>query len=95
MLPSSTFLIAAAFAAVVVTLAGRFVAMPLGLLAVEVLATILGLFLFGSFRFQIHKNALTYGMLLVIIATSASTSAARRDQSGLERLAASTRRSTA
>jgi hypothetical protein len=74
MLPSSTFLIAAAFAAVVITLAGRFVAMPLGLLAVEVLATILGLFLFGSFRFQIHKNALTYGMLLVIVATFAGLS---------------------
>ena len=43
--------------------------MPLWLLAAEVLATILGLFLFGSFRFQIHKNALTYGMLLVIVAT--------------------------
>ena len=43
--------------------------MPLWLLAAEVLATILGLFLFGSFRYQIHKNALTYGMLLVIVAT--------------------------
>ena len=43
--------------------------LPLWLLAAEVLATILGLFLFGSFRYQIHKNALTYGMLLVIIAT--------------------------
>src|SRR5262249_44280775 len=31
--------------------------------------TILGLFLFGSFRYQIHKNALTYGTLLVVIAT--------------------------
>ena len=43
--------------------------MPVWLLAAEVLATILGLFVFGSFRYQIHKNALTYGMLLVIIAT--------------------------
>jgi Na+/H+ antiporter NhaD/arsenite permease-like protein len=34
-----------------------------------VLLTILGLFLFGSFKYQIHKNALTYGMLLVILAT--------------------------
>jgi hypothetical protein len=40
-------------------------------LAVEVLATILGLFVFGSFRYQIHKNALTYGMLCVIVATFA------------------------
>jgi Citrate transporter len=43
--------------------------MPVWLLAAEVLSTILGLFLLGSFRYQIHKNALTYGMLLVIIAT--------------------------
>jgi hypothetical protein len=50
-------------------MAGRFVTMPLWLLAAEVLATILGLFLFGSFKYQVHKNALTYGMLLVIIAT--------------------------
>jgi hypothetical protein len=39
------------------------------LLAAEVLAAILGLFFFGSFRYQIHKNALTYGLQLVIIAT--------------------------
>ena len=51
------------------SLAGRVAPMPVWLLAAEVLATILGLFLFGSFRYQIHKNALTYGMLLVIIAT--------------------------
>lgn len=49
--------------------AGAFVVFPTWLLAAEVLATILGLFLFGSFRYQIHKNALTYGMLLVIVAT--------------------------
>jgi hypothetical protein len=39
------------------------------LLAAEVFATILGLFVFGSFKYQIHKNALTYGMALVIVAT--------------------------
>jgi Na+/H+ antiporter NhaD/arsenite permease-like protein len=49
--------------------AGRIVTLPLGLLAAEVFATILGLFLFGSFRYQVHKNALTYGMLVVIVAT--------------------------
>jgi len=52
-------------------LAGRITALPLWLLATEVFATILGLFLFGSFRYQIHKNALTYGMLLIILATFA------------------------
>ncbi len=35
----------------------------------EVLATILALFLLGSFKYQVHKNPLTYGMLLVIVAT--------------------------
>ena len=45
------------------------VTLPVWLLAAEVMATILGLFVFGSFRYQIHKNALTYGMLFVIVAT--------------------------
>ena len=45
------------------------VTLPVWLLATEVMATILGLFVFGSFRYQIHKNALTYGMLFVIVAT--------------------------
>ena len=44
-------------------------ALPVGLLAGEVFVTIFGLFVFGSFRFQMHKNALTYGMLLIILAT--------------------------
>ena len=43
--------------------------LPVWLLATEVLSTILALFFLGSFKYQIHKNALTYGMLLVIIAT--------------------------
>ncbi len=42
---------------------------PVWVLASEVLATILSLFLLGSFKYQVHKNALTYGMLLVILAT--------------------------
>ncbi len=58
----------AIIAAIIVGL-GRTVEMPVWLLAAEVLATILGLFLFGSFKYQIHKNALTYGMLLIILAT--------------------------
>src|SRR5262245_61155387 len=69
MLSSSAFMMGSAIVAMAILAAGRFVAMPMGLLAGEVLATILGLFLFGSFRFQIHKNALTYGMALVVIAT--------------------------
>jgi hypothetical protein len=55
--------------AIALVITGRYVALPVWLLAAEVFATILGLFVFGSFRWQIHKNALTYGMLLVVIAT--------------------------
>ena len=74
MLSGSAFMIGSALVALVIAVAGRFIAMPVSLLAAEVLATILGLFLFGSFRFQIHKNALTYGMLLVVVATFAGLS---------------------
>jgi len=69
MLPGRWFVSASAVAAIVILIVGRITPIPLWLLASEVLATILGLFVFGSFRYQIHKNALTYGMLLVIIAT--------------------------
>lgn len=69
MISQPRFLLGCAFVAFVVLIAGRIVTLPLGLLAAEVFATILGLFLFGSFRYQIHKNALTYGMSLVIVAT--------------------------
>ena len=66
---SSRFLTGAVVAAAVVVVLSGFVAIPVWLLAAEVFATILGLFVFGSFSYQIHKNALTYGMLLVILAT--------------------------
>jgi len=69
MLPGRWFLSVCAVAAAAILIAGRITPLPLWLLATEVLATILGLFVFGSFRYQIHKNALTYGMLLVIVAT--------------------------
>jgi len=71
MLSAGVFLAGCAIVAVGLLLAGRFAVMPLWLLGAEVLLTILGLFLFGSFRYQIHKNALTYGMLLIIVATFA------------------------
>jgi Na+/H+ antiporter NhaD/arsenite permease-like protein len=69
MLPGSTFVAASAVVAAAIAIVGRTVDLPIGLLALEVLATILGLFLLGSFRVQLHKNPLTYGMLLVIVAT--------------------------
>jgi len=39
---------------------------PPGFIAAEVFLTILGLFVFGSFKYRLSKNALTYGSILVI-----------------------------
>jgi di/tricarboxylate transporter len=69
MLSGSKFFFGCAIVAAIIMLVGRFVPLSISLLAAEVFATILGLFFFGSFRYQIHKNALTYGMVLIIIAT--------------------------
>src|SRR5688572_5803927 len=69
MLSGWKFFWGCAVAAGILVLASRFFVFSPALLAGEVFATIVGLFVFGSFRYQIHKNALSYGMLLVIIAT--------------------------
>lgn len=69
MLSARWFVATCAVVAVAILAAGHLRPMPIGLLAAEVFATIAGLFCFGSFRVQVHKNALTYGMLLVIAAT--------------------------
>jgi len=69
MLSSRKFLLGSLLVAAAILILGRFITMPVWLVAAEVFATIIGLFLFGSFKYQIHKNALTYGMVLVIIAT--------------------------
>jgi hypothetical protein len=69
MLPGSRFVAGCAIVAGIVAVVGQVSPPSVWLLAVEVLATILGLFFFGSFKYQIHKNALTYGMLLIVIAT--------------------------
>ena len=69
MLSGLKFLLACTFIAGVLMVISRSFPLPVWLLALEVLSTILGLFLFGSFKYQIHKNALTYGMLLIAIAT--------------------------
>ena len=69
MLSGRRFVLGCAVVAAVVLAAGRVAPLPVWLLAVEVFATILALFFLGSFKYQMHKNALTYGMLLVIVAT--------------------------
>jgi Na+/H+ antiporter NhaD/arsenite permease-like protein len=69
MLSGRGFVLGCAAVSGLVLVAGQWIQPPIWFLGAEVLATILSLFLLGSFRYQIHKNALTYGMLLVIIAT--------------------------
>jgi Na+/H+ antiporter NhaD/arsenite permease-like protein len=48
---------------------GRMSPFPAWLVAVEVVATVLALFIFGSIRYRLDKNALTYGAALIIGAT--------------------------
>ena len=69
MISGRKFVSAAAILACALFWLGRTTAFPVSMLAAEVFLTILGLFVFGSFRYQIHKNALTYGMALVVVAT--------------------------
>ena len=69
MLSGKLFVLGCALVAVLLLFIGRQHPLPMWLLGAEVMATILGLFLFGSFRYQIHKNALTYGMALIVLAT--------------------------
>jgi di/tricarboxylate transporter len=69
MLSGGRFLVACTLIASGILGVSRLSPLPVALLAMEVFATIVGLFFFGSFKYQIHKNALTYGMLLIIIAS--------------------------
>ncbi|MBK8869544.1 MAG: hypothetical protein IPN19_00460 [Elusimicrobia bacterium] len=66
---SVKFLAGCALAAVAVLVAGSFSPLPSSWLAGEVLLTVLALFLFGSIKYRIDKNALTFGAGLVITAT--------------------------
>src|SRR5262245_38986137 len=69
LLSGRNFVLGCLFVAALILTAGRFVSMRVWLFAREVCATVLRLFLFGSFKYQLHKNALSYGMLMVIVAT--------------------------
>ena len=91
MLSGRKFFFSCAMVAAIILFIGRIVPLSISLLALEVFATILGLFFFGSFRYQIHKNAVTYGMVLIIIATFCGLSSSQWHveiaQSGWERWA--------
>jgi Na+/H+ antiporter NhaD/arsenite permease-like protein len=68
-IPPLKFLIGSALVGGGVLLLGHFRPMPAWILAVEVLATVIALFVFGSIKYRLNKNALTYGAVLVILAT--------------------------
>lgn len=68
-LSGGKFLLGCAAAAAVLFLYGNRHPLPLWLLGVEVMLTILGLFIFGSIRYRLDKNALTYGAALVVAAS--------------------------
>jgi Na+/H+ antiporter NhaD/arsenite permease-like protein len=69
MLSSRKFLFGCGITAAAIFFIAHIWALPTWLLALEVFATVISLFVFGSFKYHIHKNAITYGMLLVILAT--------------------------
>lgn len=63
------FLIACVAASAALFAAGHAAPLPAWLVAAEVMLTIVGLFVLGSMKYQLDKNALTYGMVLVIFST--------------------------
>lgn len=82
-LPPRLFMSACLAAALVIAVAARSgAAIPAWLLPVEVGATILSLFLLGSFTYQLEKDALTYGMSLVMFASYAGSAWAQQGVQG-------------
>ncbi|GIW43278.1 MAG: hypothetical protein KatS3mg077_0560 [Candidatus Binatia bacterium] len=68
-IPARGFLAVCAAGAASMWLYGHHHVLPVWLLGVEMLATVLALFVFGSIRYRLDKNALTYGAALLIAAT--------------------------
>jgi Na+/H+ antiporter NhaD/arsenite permease-like protein len=63
------FLLCCLVLSLVILGTGQFLRLSSGIVALEVLLMILSLFIFGSIRYRIDKNAVTYGMALVVLAT--------------------------
>jgi Na+/H+ antiporter NhaD/arsenite permease-like protein len=68
-LSSMKFLVGCFLVAAIVLVLGPSVSVPGWVLALEVLVTVLALFVFGSIKYRLNKNALTYGAAMVIVAT--------------------------
>lgn len=66
----SKYIAGCAVLALIILFIGQWWIFPSWMLAMEVFATILVLFVFGSIRYRLDKNAVTYGAVLVVIATS-------------------------
>ncbi len=66
---SKKFLAGCLLLAAGIFILGKFVALPVTLVAVEVFLTILSLFVLGSMKYRVDKNAITYGAVLIIFAT--------------------------
>ncbi len=68
-IPSSWFFAFCGLASIFLLALGHSSPFPAWLCAVEVCLTVLGLFIFGSIRYRLDKNALTYGACAVITST--------------------------
>lgn len=67
--PSRWFLALCVAVAIFIGFVGHFSPLPVWLMGIEMLATVLALFVFGSIRYRLDKNAITFGAALVIAAT--------------------------
>jgi len=68
-LSSGKFLAGCAGAALAILAIGQVIHLPVILLGLEVFLTVICLFIFGSIRYRLDKNALTYGAVLIVAAT--------------------------
>lgn len=68
-IPAKSYLIFTLIGAVLIGIISRWVPLSPDLLGIEVFATVVALFIFGSIRYRIDKNVLTYGALPIILVT--------------------------
>lgn len=68
-IPAKNYLIFTFIVAVLIGVISRWVPLSPNLLGIEVFATVVALFIFGSIRYRIDKNVLTYGALPMILVT--------------------------
>jgi hypothetical protein len=68
-LSSKKFLWGCAIVGLAILIIGKTMTIPSWVVATEVLLTVLGLFVFGSIKYRLDKNALTYGAFIIIAAT--------------------------